>query len=143
MPKKALDNNKSGDKIKIFVSTRETQGQRKSDFCFVPENEPVRLGFICDRDKHNPDGVCGCARSLIGLYCSRATTTFKVVLVSMTRRQYVNEYVEKNSYYNAENPELIKELEKEAWEMLDLSSIYKENSVLEYRAGNFAVRIGK
>ena len=74
---------------KILVSTKDTQGQRSNDFCYVPEGEPVRFGIICDRDKGRPDGGCGCARSLIGIYCGKGTTTFKVALSELTRAQII------------------------------------------------------
>lgn len=76
--------------MKILVATRKTQGKRSSDFCFVPEGEPVWLGFTCDKDRHDPDGECGCARSVTGVRDLRGTTTFMVVeyngdVVSYTR----------------------------------------------------------
>lgn len=64
--------------IKILVSTKNTQGWRKNDFCFVPEEQPVWLGFVCDRDKNNPDGSCGCSRSMVGVENLKGTTTFVV-----------------------------------------------------------------
>jgi hypothetical protein len=30
------------DRLEVFVSTKETQGQRDNDFCFVPEGELLR-----------------------------------------------------------------------------------------------------
>ena len=63
--------------MQIFVATTEVQGQRDSDFCFVPAGEPVKLGSECNRDD-NIDDVCGCKRALVGVYSSTATTTFKV-----------------------------------------------------------------
>jgi hypothetical protein len=53
--------------MKLLVSTTETQGQRKNDFCFVPEGEILVFAFECDRDRGNPDGPCGCARSMSGV----------------------------------------------------------------------------
>jgi hypothetical protein len=33
--------------MRILVSTKKTQGQRKNDFCWVPEGEIVRFGMEC------------------------------------------------------------------------------------------------
>lgn len=63
--------------MKILVSTTEKQGKRKSDFCFVPENEIVIFGTECDGGRI--DDACGCRRSMIGIECNKATTAFKVV----------------------------------------------------------------
>jgi len=139
MPK---TNSESDGKIKIFVSTKETQGQRDNDFCFVPENEPVRYGVVCDRDEGNPDGFCGCARSLKGVECAKATTTFKVKSVAITREQYINGYVQRDPYYQEFGDSIIEELTQNAVELLDIAAKYSEGAVLELRAGVFDVRKG-
>jgi len=72
-----------GGRMKVLVSTKETQGQRPNDFCWVPEGEIVKYGFDCDGDA--VDGSCGCRRSLVGLECSKATTTMKVAQVDFTK----------------------------------------------------------
>ena len=63
--------------MKVLVSTCESQGKRKNDFCYVPEGELVRLGMECDGGK--PDDSCGCSRSMVGMTCAKGTTTMKVV----------------------------------------------------------------
>lgn len=64
--------------IPVFVSTKETQGQRENDFCFVPEGEILDFpAMTCDNE--TSDGRCGCKRSLSGIKCHKATTTMKVV----------------------------------------------------------------
>jgi hypothetical protein len=64
--------------MKILVSTKETQGQRENDFCFVPEGEFVtNYGIVCNRDSDDPDGPCGCRRSFID-DVGHGTTTAKV-----------------------------------------------------------------
>ena len=80
--------------IKVIVSTEKTQGQRYNDFCFVPEGELVMFGFVCDRDKNDPDSDCGCSRSLSGFNCRTATTTFKVAVKDLTKNQYTKMYVD-------------------------------------------------
>ena len=34
--------------MKILVATKETQGNRKNDFCFCDEEEIVKAGMECD-----------------------------------------------------------------------------------------------
>ncbi len=63
--------------MKLFVSTKLTQGQRNNDFCWAEEDEMVRFPFECDGE--SVDGRCGCRRSMAGLYSQKATSTFKVV----------------------------------------------------------------
>lgn len=65
--------------MKILVATGQTQGERESDFCFVPEGEIVRFGFECDRDRDEVDGGCGCRRSMSGLRCAKGTTTMLAI----------------------------------------------------------------
>ena len=70
--------------MKLLVSTTETQGRRRNDFCFVPEGEILTFTFECDSDRGNPDGSCGCSRSMSGIECKKGTTTFKVAEVEIT-----------------------------------------------------------
>jgi hypothetical protein len=65
--------------MKVLVSTEQTQGERKSDFCWVPEDEILTFGFECDADRGKIDGGCGCRRSFSGVECKKATTTAKVI----------------------------------------------------------------
>jgi len=62
--------------MKILVSTKNTQGQRKNDFCFVPEGEIVIPGERCSGGTCDDD--CGCSRSMTGIKCRKGTTTFIV-----------------------------------------------------------------
>ena len=49
--------------MKVLVATRNTQGQRGNDFCFVPEGEIVAFPAAeCTGEKI--DGSCGCRRSV-------------------------------------------------------------------------------
>ena len=72
--------------MKLLVSTRETQGKRASDFCFVPDGEFVVPGHMCGDEK--PDDSCGCRRSMVGVYCHKATTTVKVVNSTMSITEF-------------------------------------------------------
>jgi hypothetical protein len=74
--------------MKVLVSTKEGQGKRKNDFSFVPEGELLTLGLECDGE--SVDGSCGCRRSLCGVECHKATTTFKVEDRVLTKEKYIN-----------------------------------------------------
>lgn len=65
--------------IRLFVSTKETQGQRANDFCFVPVGEIVLPHPFSICTNGSVDDDCGCHRSLSGLICNKATTTAMVV----------------------------------------------------------------
>jgi hypothetical protein len=73
--------------MKLLVATRETQGQRPNDYAFTIDGELVFVGFICRRDRDDPDGGCGCGRGFSGLVSARATTTARVHEVAGTRSQ--------------------------------------------------------
>jgi len=129
--------------LKVLVSTKETQGQRENDFCHVPEGELVKFGFICDRDRNDPDGFCGCARSLTGMECSRATTTVKVVSRKMTKEQFVNEYIksDKKAWKIAnDDKDWINDIKENADDILDIANHFPINSVLEIRYNDYIRR---
>ena len=126
--------NKTNNTVKILVSTKETHGQRKNDFCYAPEGEPVRFPFI-------PNRASDAARSLAGFYCHLATTTFKVTNTDMTREQYIDEYV-KNFPYEKDT-EMIELLKEEAGELLKLAEDFTEGSVFECKYYTFTLRQGE
>lgn len=72
--------------LRVLVATKETQGRRKSDFCYANEGELVCFPFECDHEK--VDGRCGCRRSMSGLDTRMATTTFKVVESELSRYEF-------------------------------------------------------
>lgn len=49
--------------MKVLVATSKGQGKRSNDFCWTEEGEYASIGFICRKDKENPDGGCGCGRA--------------------------------------------------------------------------------
>ncbi|MFA5311704.1 MAG: hypothetical protein WC375_00130 [Methanomassiliicoccales archaeon] len=80
--------------MKIFVATKETQGQRESDFNFCIEGEFVHFGMECNKDHESDiDGKCGCQRSVVGWNSNRATTTFKVTFVDITKSKYLKLFI--------------------------------------------------
>ncbi|KNZ68650.1 hypothetical protein Tfer_2741 [Thermincola ferriacetica] len=123
--------------MKILVATTETQGQRKSDFCFVPEGEIVTFGFECDSDKDNIDGGCGCRRSMVGIDCLRATTTCKVADVRLTKRQYIQKI---QASLNKSGFGRIIDTKKEAEELLRIANCFPVGAVVEKRGSVFQVR---
>ncbi len=74
--------------MKIFVSTRTTQGDVPGDFCFVPEGELVgRYTFVCDLER--PDGSgCGCGQAFGGFDTHMGTTTAIVVEANITELEW-------------------------------------------------------
>lgn len=91
--------------MRAWFSTLKTQGHRNNDFSFVPEGELVYPSMVCDRDERAPDNNCGCARSVGGLVCHKATTTFvigefdgdlvKEIKKSLVDAGYNNDFVKK------------------------------------------------
>ena len=61
--------------MKLLTATSLSQGYRENDFDFCVEGELVHIDSPCARDKHDPDGPCGCGRSFGGLNSHYATTT--------------------------------------------------------------------
>ena len=124
-------------KINVIVSTTETQGQRQNDFCFVPEEEPVAFGIVCDSDVDDPDGSCGCSRSLMGFDSKKSSTTFKVVAKEMTKRQYIKMYVD--AWRKTGFP-VTRATRLDADIMYNAAWRFPVGAVLEYRAGIFSAR---
>jgi len=127
--------------MNIFVSTKETQGYRKNDFCFVPENEPVRFGSIeCD---HSADGKCGCKRSLVGAYCRTATTTFKVVNTPMSKRNFVERMLQSSrdgGWPIDTNKELYSAVYDDIQEILKIAEYFNDGDILERRGRKIQTR---
>jgi len=139
--------------MKILVSTKNTQGKRNNDFCFVPENEIVIYPFFeCGSESLDDD--CGCKRSLCGIKSMTATTTFKVVDMAITKKEFVKLY--KKAMINAgfgkifkgRDKELKIEMEKRldamATELTMIAKMYALETVLERREfGLFCTRQNK
>jgi hypothetical protein len=69
--------------MKLFVTTAATQGQSPDDFCWTEEDELAVFGLfhtVCN----NPEGDCGCGRSMIGERTRRGTTTIRVADLNLT-----------------------------------------------------------
>ena len=77
--------------MKVFAATADSQGERRRDFCWTVEGEPVMPTFECDRDRDDREGVdggCGCRRAMAGMTTRSATTMFRVVDVEVTLGQF-------------------------------------------------------
>lgn len=67
--------------MNLFVATTNGQGGRPNDFCYADEGEILFFPSECD-DDDGIDGVCGCQRSMAGLFSGRMTTTMTVAEVA-------------------------------------------------------------
>ena len=124
--------------MKLLVTTAETQGQRSSDFCWTEPAELLIPGFECDTDHDDPDGTCGCGRSLTGLR-TRGTTTGMVEEVKLTRLEFIRMVLASD---NQAGFTCVTRDEAEALVNSYLAAIreFKVGAVLEYRAGKFTER---
>ena len=125
--------------MKVLVATSKTQGQRRSDFDFVPDGELVGpMGF--EEDNEAVDGPCGCRRSLSGLDTRKATTTFEVVerpdLTEASLRQLVANSLIGAGWIPADRPQDAKTnelIDAVAGELLDILVHFEVGDVLEKR----------
>jgi hypothetical protein len=126
--------------MKVLVATKESQGKRKNDFCWVPEGEIVHFAFECDSDR-NPDGPCGCRRSMVGIDCTKSTTTMKVKTVGATK-DFVTTKLKLHYIVNWKmDPERAEKVAKT--ELKDLQEVVKgipEGTILEKRGDSFLRR---
>lgn len=120
----------------LLVATPTTQGTRPSDFCHVPEREPVGFVFACDDDAI--DGSCGCQRAMGGLLTGGATTTMEVIDdPDMTRAgllQLLRARDERNGWAAILTAdELADHLDSELTELLQIAEACPVGTVLEKR----------
>ncbi len=130
--------------MNVFVATEKTQGQRASDFCFVPNGELVTFGMVCDGNDAI-DGGCGCQRSLTGIKCLKGTTTVEVVdfphmvetdLAEVVKRSYVAGGWGKLT----SNEELAEWSREEAKELARLAAEFEVGAIVERRRNKFQTR---
>lgn len=112
--------------MKVLVSTNISQGQRKSDFCFVSEGEIVCYGFECSLDDKNIDDSCGCKRSLVGINSRTGTTTFKVAEWCGTEEEWEKK-VEESFYLSGWERAI------DCTELLKIADKYPVGTILEKR----------
>lgn len=75
--------------MKLLVATTKTQGDKKNDFNWLPTGEYVVMGFVCDTDRGDPDGGCGCGRAFEGIDHLKSATTAEVVEAPFDRAKWV------------------------------------------------------
>jgi hypothetical protein len=126
-------------RLAIFVATKQTQGKRRSDFCWCEEDEPVHFSSQCDGND-TIDGGCGCQRSMSGMTTLKATTTVRVKESDMTREQYIQMLVD--SYKKGGWGGLIPstEIHAEADELLRLAAAFPVGTVIEKRGDELRQR---
>jgi len=131
--------------MKVLVSTKETQGDwGRRDFCCVPEGELVTFAMECDSDDRW-DGRCGCRRSMVGMECLRATTSFKIEdQPDMTPGEFLSE-VRKSfkkagwaKYHTPEEATAI--IREDAQRLTRLACLYPTGTVLGKRGSRIFVR---
>lgn len=129
--------------MKIFVSTRDGQGVRESDFCSAEEGEILTFAVECDRDEEDPDGNCGCRRSLMGLESGGTTTTFAVAELQMSVAQYqekVVEYFVGKGWFDQTDANAVEIFRNDAKAMLEEAACFSVGVVLEKRGNTIQVR---
>ena len=128
--------------VKVLVSTKETQGHRKSDFCNCEDGELVVFPTECDGEEI--DGPCECRRAMVGTNSRLATTTIKVVHCDLTEREFVEkvaecmrvsgwaEFVPEEKFANV--------CRDEAGQVKQIANAFPEGTVLERRGELFRAR---
>jgi len=129
--------------MKVLVATKRLQGVRKNDFSHTLEGELVKYGLECDGE--TVDGHCGCKRSMVGFESQKATTTFMVVEMPITSKEFWEKYIEserkagwvRESTTKAE----MKTFRAVAKELLRLANHFPVNTVLEKRGSRIQTRV--
>jgi hypothetical protein len=122
--------------MKLLVSTTETQGARSNDFCFVPDGELLNFSFECATDRGNPDGSCGCSRSMCGFKCKTGTTTFKVAEVKITHDELMAKIREGYPTLKLS----VASCRKEVRALIGLAAPFEIGEILEKRERGLQVR---
>ncbi len=128
--------------MKVLVATRQTQGQRKTDFCHAREGELV--GFLSECAREPIDGPCGCRRSFNGLESSRATTTVQVVDQDMTVEDLtkaVHASLVAGGWTKDGDPEGVTWARKDAAELARLAATFAVGDVVEKRGPDLRLRL--
>lgn len=125
--------------MKLLTATSRTQGQRDNDFTFCVEGELVTVTpFVCETDRRDPDGGCGCGRSFAGLNSSKATTTALVSDLDFTRDDAVEAIRSALERSKLVSPEEIADIVED---VLELADGFPVGTVVEHRLGEIRARI--
>lgn len=129
--------------MKVLVATKETQGKRENDFCFVPEGEMVHFSMECGGEQI--DGTCGCRRSMGGLVTHTGTTTMKVVEMDIDRgdyRQKLKEGLVSEGWITEDTPDHVDDdlVEADLNALLLAADGFDAGMVIEKRGNTFRER---
>lgn len=84
---------------------------------------------------------CGCRRSLSGIDTSKATTTFKVVDMDITREEFAEKLT---VFYNErrcmEKAKAAQEAKEEVDELVRMANAFLEGDILEKRGNRLSLR---
>lgn len=120
--------------MKVLVATKELQGQRKSDFCFVDEGEPIVFSS-------------GHRTAMVGVNSRKATTTFKVVEMDLTAEGLVQQVVDSYRRMGMVNPTNEERFKTDALgmavELKNLAAHFPVGTVVEKAGRSFKERIAK
>jgi hypothetical protein len=123
--------------VKILTATSRTQGQRRDDYYWLTDGEPVYLGMTCDGAR--ADDKCGCARAWTGLDTHKSGTTAQVTDTDLTREQYTARYGESLAAagWTGIAPA---DLASMAGELLGIAAHFPAGTVVEHRGRNINAR---
>jgi hypothetical protein len=127
-----VQSEEKGATMKLLVATTETQGQRNSDFCYVPEGELLIFAFECANDRGNVDGGCGCVRSMDGIDSKTGTTTFRVAEAPITAAELKAKLAAHYPSIKLSDEMLVGEV----LSLVELARPYEVGVILEKRAPN-------
>lgn len=127
---------------RILVATCETQGTRKNDFCFAPEEEPVTFPMSCDGGR--VDDRCGCRRCMTGVASLKTTTTMRVAAFEGTAEdlhKIYEQYYVQGGWGKHMQPEAISEaVEEDVRNMLHVAATFPLGTIVERRGIKFCAR---
>jgi hypothetical protein len=124
--------------LPVLTATRQTQGNRASDFCHATVGELVRFGSECDGEPI--DGSCGCRRSLAGLESGKATTTFCVARLPLSRQELLAKFTEslhRTGWLELLEPGVVAEMVNEH---LEIARSFPVGAILERRGDEIRAR---
>jgi hypothetical protein len=127
--------------MKLLTATSRTQGQRDNDFNFCIEGELVIVApLVCETDRLDPDGGCGCGRSFGGLNSGKATTTAVVSDLPLTPADAalaVRSALEQSNFIDFMQPEKVDDV---ITDTLELADSFDVGTIVEQRLGDVRAR---
>lgn len=127
--------------IKLPVSTKQTQGDKSSDFDWIPEiGEIVYLSFMCDRDRNDLNNGCGCGRAFTGLSTGKSATTAVIAEVDISDedlRKLVYDHFVAGDWIKPAKPEPTDDelVDETLIDMIEIGESFDTGTIVE-RAGD-------